>query len=392
LPAQAQALNPDAQGIRVESHPTLVQTGQRLLELRRAEYRLNGLYRNTAEGRAVEGPGYSLPSIQVPEHISPVTVTPGKPKTHLPFREKSDSRVRVLPQLGFAAEQARLGGAWRLWSAARWLDKAGSGVVSRAALVELANSKGVCKRSLQRWLCQAQRKGWLRALTRRDGQEVLLLEGVEKVATSLGCADVGARWAIMRIDYLFSPGWRAWVWGAFLATFEGRSISRLRLRQISGVPESTQLLWERDLPVEYHRNIAISRIPGEFVPQIRELEGRKSAFAFRGGKKRKGQARVAWRLPDNRLLPDHAGAAGCRGRLRKVNRRLSANTGSCDVERASGGVGSVRLFYDQANNASTALHRLQRRGIPVNEVYVRRSSNLRVGLWEPYSRDISCGY
>jgi hypothetical protein len=391
LPEQSAAPLPDSQPVKEDSSHQ-AGAGQRLLDLRRAEFQLNGLRSGQQAGRASTGPDYSLPPVPHVETITPQPL-PLKPvRSRLPWKEKPCERLRVLPQLGFATEKARLGGAWRLWSAARWLDKAGSGVVWRDELVELADSLGVGKRSLQRWLCQALRQGWLKPVTRRDGRVALLLEGVEKVAVSLDCENIGARWAEMRIDYLFSASWRAWVWGAFLATFEGRAISRLRLRQISGVPESTQLEWERSLPVQYHRNIAVSRIPGEYAPQIRELEGRKSAFAFRGGKKKKGQARVAWRLPDNRLLPENAGSAGCRGRLRKVNRKLSANTGSCNVERASGGVGGARLFYDRANNASKALRRFQRRGTPVNEVYVRRSSALRVGIWEPLICDNSCGY
>lgn len=294
--------------------------------------------------------------------------------------------ARVYPILGFASIRAKAAGAWRVWTVARTLDPAGSGAVSSAALRARLERLGAPERSVRRWMGRARNLGFIEEVW--DGDRLLiaapdrvalavrgeirryaLAEGSELAGALQGTDQVGNP-AALPAKLLFTNGWRANLWGAFIAGHGSRPMSLETASELTGIPVRTLKRWNRDLRIERSRNYAASQLPGDAVSGLRE-HGRPAAFEGPDG-------RAWWRLPDNRRAPRWVRTVP-HGRLRKINRKLR----SALSHVGQGSETVVRLFYSGHRAAERALARREARSVA--EVYTTRGglSNRAYTVWEP---------
>jgi hypothetical protein len=321
--------------------------------------------------------------------------------------------VRVLPFLAFASYGQKAGGAWRLWTLAKALDQAGSGVVVFEDLKNYVLEMGAGDKSFRRWLTDAKRRGWLHQVQRRDGSKVLILAGLVRVAGALGVSDPGGNWIKVRAKDLVVDGWRGFVWAGYLTTFKG-PVSRERLEALTGVPQRTQALWEQTPGIEHEKNYAISGISGDHLTGFRE-HCRPASFEFRDRSTNEKNV-IAWRLPDRRKVSSYTAELSNRGRLRKARRKLSSleaascsagsgHSGGCSMAAARGqstGVGAqrglsgefefVRLYHDGYKGVKRELKRIGKlrrhdRLLGVREIYEHR----RRGRDKPVRTWFVCG-
>lgn len=299
------------------------------------------------------------------------------------------TRAKVYPVLGFASIRAKAAGAWRLWTVARSLDPDGSGTVTPGALRARLERLGAPERSIRRWMGRARNLGFIEEVrdgdrlryaaphrvalavrsellryARADGQEG------DALALSLRGTDHVGNPAELPAKLLFAKGWRANLWGAFIAGHGSRPMSLETASGLSGISVRTLKRWNRQLRIERDRNYAASQLPGDAACGLRE-HGRPSAFEGPDG-------RTWWRLPDVRRAPRWVCTVP-RGRVRKINRRIRSA-----LSHVGQGTETVcRLFYSEHRAAEKALAHREARS--VSEVYTSRGgrSNRPYTVWEP---------
>jgi len=150
--------------------------------------------------------------------------------------------------------------------------------------------------------------------------------GLARAAVILGVEHV-KRPVNMPLDKFVKKGWLAWVWAGWLL-IQGhldKPISRAALRDLSGIPERTQLEYEKKAGVINHHNFAkhegINTIEQFYDLSI--IKGRP-IFDYQG--------QVLERLPNSRELGNEHIQAAPKGRTRRANSRLKdlLNTGGQD--------------------------------------------------------------
>jgi hypothetical protein len=322
------------------------------------------------------------------------------------------------------------GGAWRIWVLARALDRKGQGAIAEAELRAYLSHLDVPARTGRHWRKAAVDAGFLRPVTRRSGQRVLVISSAQKLALALGCERLN-RAALVPARGLASsgkrtatsPNWRAVVWAAYEAHHMGKLVSRATLEKLSNVSRRSQARYDRDAQVERQKNFALSHFSPDYLDMVREY--RSSAFVYHFRKKQ-GASVVAWRLPDLRYAPLFICQYAPKGRMRKINRHLkmaslqayldedasqeaeaeAADTSSCiHSARGSNGFAGrdiVKIFYSDHRQAERALRRMGQQGRLdyVEEVYDRTQTVKRrdgvplYTLWYPHSaKDVwACSY
>jgi hypothetical protein len=141
--------------------------------------------------------------------------------------------VKIWPLVVLAAIKNKRGGAARLWFIAKSLDAAGSGKVNQVQLFEHLADLGVGGRNRRRWMRDSLDLGLLREVLYRNGEIVYRLASWERGAGMLGCSQIGKPAAVVARS-LISPGWRALVWGGYLATLEGQIVSQETKYKLTG--------------------------------------------------------------------------------------------------------------------------------------------------------------
>lgn len=286
-----------------------------------------------------------------------------------------ETSVALFPLLGLAAEQARKSGAWRVWEAARYLDEDGSGVVLQSRLfgfVVLENRVNLS--TWKRWESQAVKLGYLQPIKRHTGVEIYKLIGITKLAQSLNLEYIGKYKCELPFSKLLRPGWRSALWAGYITTTQERPISRAKMREITGVPESTQQFYEREAGIVATVNYAHDEGRGiDHLPMVQEYE-RPHAFKYQlpGSQKQV----IAWRLPDNRRAPAPY-RKGARGRSKQINRTLRGNSSSLGTVSPSKAQDD-RLFHEKETSVKHTLKKIARKDISpvsanaVRELYQRK--------------------
>ena len=296
--------------------------------------------------------------------------------------------------MGLRAIQSKRSGAWRLWELARALDEQGSGVVYRSKLQSFVVGLGVPGGTFRRLLADAKREGFITQIDIWNGEAKLVLTSAEKVAKKLGCSDVGTRRVQMPANLLTDDGWRGSVWAAFISTFNGRPVSRSKMKEITGIPERTQQEYEKQAGIKTKVNYAHDESK---VDPDREVLADTILFdhygAFKWYDRKLKKFVVVWRCPDSRKAPMMYTLAG-RGRSRKVNNTLSSLSITCtyppnnysNTRRAGDGV-VVRLFHYNQAGADKSWKRYAKLDIPpysnaaISEMYVKKPGGKGCQQW-----------
>ena len=234
-------------------------------------------------------------------------------------------QLKIYPALAAAAMRCHWAAALAMWTLARALDPAGRGLVADTALTTTAATLGLSRRQVRRWLAQAQRVGLLTPCPlQRTPHLVWRISGLARVArwAELPCLSGRPVWlpaSVLR----GCQRWRAWLWAAWL-TGQQRDrapMARATMAHCTGIPASTQRVYERATGVAVTRHYAVSdehATPAHIAGM--RAEGHAGAFGLIC-KQRRGRPRavVVWPLPNTYATPL---VLARRGHTRRVNRQL----------------------------------------------------------------------
>lgn len=270
--------------------------------------------------------------------------------------------VKVLPVMLCHGLKARASGGLRAWQFGKALDVGGSGWVKLAELRAFLRSLGVDDRLARGWLLSGRETGIISYKVIR-GVKVAVLVSPARACFLLGIPTPGARPALVSCSALAGKGWKSAAWVALISTFRGRPVSRETLERLTGVERTEQWRLERGQPVEKKHNFGVgARVSPDHVQGLDENTRRQGVFILGYGPLR---GRIAWRLPDCRVVPD--AVLPCKGRTRKVRsslKRLSI------LRRPMFDEGEYqRVFYPTMTDASQAARRIGARDQRQDECY-----------------------
>lgn len=289
--------------------------------------------------------------------------------------------------MAFAAMRSNCSGAYRLWVLAKALDIHGSGVIKTEIIKGWATSLGIHLRSYYRWLNEAKELSLFKEIHRRSGT-ALIYKSAKHLAEIIGCEGVESRYTLMPAMNLFSKGWQSNIWVAHLLSYsrifvqkKGNSyvlkiitqpISRRALEEITGVPKSTQIRYEKLAGVEPYACYAESDIEGINIDVVQEIFDKPHAFisTYTG--------LVCWQLPNRYHLPNNIAVIGGRGRSKKLNKYLNIIRDAKADSSLTGRVlsqGVKRIFFDDWKQAESALQK--RENTDIGEAYAAKKP------WKP---------
>lgn len=263
--------------------------------------------------------------------------------------------VRIWPRVGFAARSYRGGGgALRLYVIAKAIAREADGV-SRDQVLACLRVFGVAPWTAKRWLDAARKLGLVQDVQRQSGEWSLRLIGYAKAALLLGLKQPGKPVEIPT-EALFGRQWWSRLFAAFEGSFQGRPISRRTLQAVSGIPLSTQRVYDNQAGVVRRKNYALSAIPADHLDAVKEFGKRAAPFAFLD--KSTNRRLIGWRLPDSRSCP------------------MLGIGGPCNT------AGIVSLFNRTSGQLKRTQRRLSRSDSPLREVYLFSHTSRRgADLW-----------
>lgn len=284
-----------------------------------------------------------------------------------------------------ARRASHVGGGYRLYVLAKAIDRRGTGRIRREDLRAFAYSLGVSPRQWQRWTNEARAADLFTDVQSQAGEWLLILPNAGRAAAALHCQAVGLPVTI-RADALFGTGWRARMWGAYEATYNGQPITRRRLQALSDVPERTQRYRDGQAGTLRTRNYSKSDRRADHLAGELEHGRHEGTFTTPDGY-------IAWRLP-NSYAASYATRRG-KGRARKANRVIQAITASqhldgllptqqplsLDFDRAA----IVTLFHRTPQKAAGTLRKLARSDrSDVLEIYTLAGQAMPgMAIWTP---------
>lgn len=265
--------------------------------------------------------------------------------------------MKLYPDIVFAAknnpETAGMIGGVKLFFIAKHFDRvAGSGIIHEKEFKKFFRRYvGLSRATYYRWRKQALELGlFVPGVTNRD----YLILSWERAAVAIECRRIGHPVEVS-LDRFAASQDLSEVWAGYMKRHEPRKatekapaekqhvIAKATLRELTGVPESTQRRYEEKAGIEKNPNFAIICSDPVRKPELAQTE-QAQGFYCKNGKHYK-------RLGNTYRAPSRIKA--CKpGRTSKVNRAISAKlsprAGSSQEER------SLRLYYTprikQVNN------------------------------------------
>lgn len=306
--------------------------------------------------------------------------------------------LSLWPVLAFRAYQKGYSHGFRLWTLARALDGKGSGKVKSLELRHAAGEVGLSTRDYHRYLRSAKKAGMLTSIQVKS-QTYYLILSTQKTALAMDCYYIGARRAKLPIGEFFKRDWLSLVWAGWIATLQGKPMSRDKMHALTGVSQRTQRLYEkaRGITALIHYAHDETKDPAK-IKMLKafpvEEGGRPHAFVYK--EKKTGKEIVTWRLPDSRQTVYQEGG---KGRTRKINRTIKHETkrrhlslmGQVNVtSNVMIEVYPIRLFHPQAETASASIIRLY--DTPelldtIREVYASKGGGYQCQQWEVLHTD-----
>jgi len=298
--------------------------------------------------------------------------------------QPTGTTVRVWPSLLVASWNYRkASGALRLYFLARTLDPSGSGVVASVDLWQAAKELKVNRRTFDTWKADALRLG----IFKRLNEWTLRVVSQDKVFKLLNCQNIDKATAIISLKSLFSKGWRACVWAAYLkANHDEKPISQKKLQELTGVSVSAQ---KNSLHKHYKskRQYGITSQPAEMVSVFNEFTSPGKAFVFRDPQQ--GNCEVtAINLPSIKRVSNKTAKIAGAGRRIAILARLTRYGLGCINRPLSNFLQPnktiTRLFYStpkQQKIASRLTQAMSRLPNDPDRVFVKRG---RHNAWDVY--------
>jgi hypothetical protein len=286
--------------------------------------------------------------------------------------------VKVYPHLALGMLDAELTAAGRIYWLLRYIDLEGRGWVhvddARQKLTRKHAPLRVCGwRRLRQLLHEGQDILW-----KRDGVGRIWLTGAARMAQKLDIERLAGKPVDLPVKALLG-GMRQVRAHFYASSHSGRRtenpISRATLREITSVPERTQLDYDKAAGVARQQNIAIGPRYSQEAFKKQAWERGTGVFRFFDNNGNQGAPHreyVAWQLPNSYTGPHRQCA---KGRQKKINQRLAdlvhiTGTRGNDQERI------VRLFYPHGAAADR-----QRNDTPQTQYWSRGESRHHVQLW-----------
>jgi predicted DNA-binding transcriptional regulator len=283
---------------------------------------------------------------------------------------QDSKRIKIYPDIMLAAARGKNGGAVRLFFLAKHFNAGGCGTIPAKALRRYVIKDLKVKRgTYDIWLARAAHIG----IIQRQGKN-LKLAGYAAAAVIVGCDRIG-RGEYMPLEKFIKKGWLGYVWAAWIKSkgLEDRPISRRTMRELSGIPERTQRLYDKQAGIKKQANYAKDTTrPGSkgMIDYINEFEQDKiksKAFLNNG--------EITWRLP-NCYKTKHIEEAA-RGRLRRINSQLKdlLNNGGRDPESGH----YIRRYCKsdkQVKRSQQNIRRLGNKDIEVPD-WIYQASNIK---------------
>lgn len=270
--------------------------------------------------------------------------------------EDSQNRVVIVqPSLlaGILKDEAVAVG--RIYLLCRHLDTDGRGWLSiadlRAHLTDKQSPLHVCGwRRLRQILQEGKGKFW-----ERDDQDRLWIYGLTRVAATLNVQYFSGDKIELPLDILCGNigGLRAAFFAAFHGGRESSPIARATLRDITGVPERTQRLYDKTQNIECTENYTLSDASN--APDTYYTHGR-AAFAFIDKTGQHGQAGkeyIAIRLPNSYETPHIVRHPKKQTRLNKRLRKDLMKYGTRGNSRSS----KERIYFTNGQQAAKCFSR-----------------------------------
>jgi len=276
--------------------------------------------------------------------------------------------VKFYPELVLAAMRSKkpVGGV-RLFCIAKHRDNGNGHLPIDEFKAYTKRYLGMPKARYNRWLREAsqlgiiKRVGGVYALSSWGNAAAIM--GIEKLHVPVE----------MGVTKLAGEGSAAWVWAAYLKRHEYKPIARATLKELTGVPERTQIRYEAEAGVENIANYADFGFPDE-NPDEAITEETDGWFWYYGRTKK--------RLSNSRIVN---GVERCkRGRTDQHNRTIWAALSLWDSSQPK-----KRLYFHGPNKAQVfkkTLLAMRKSNEPHNtrpNVFYLHSCNVSgVGLWD----------
>ena len=282
-------------------------------------------------------------------------------------------RIKIYPDLMLAAARQENGGAVRLWFLAKSFNAGGCGAIPNKAFRQyMINDLKVKRGVYDVWLARALHIG----IIQRQNTN-LKLAGYAAAGVIVGCDRIG-RGEYIPLEKFIKKGWLGYVWAAWLKShkLEDRPISRRTMRELSGIAERTQRLYDKQAGIKIQANYAKdTTIPGskgmvEYINEYGRDKIRSKAFLNNGG--------ITWRLPNN-YKTKHIEEAP-KGRLGRINSQLKdlLNNGGQDPKDSL----FIRIYCKsdkQIKGSQKNIRKLGNKDIEVPE-YIYQEANIK-GFW-----------
>jgi len=241
----------------------------------------------------------------------------------------SGDRIKIYPDILVSAARGKNGGAAKLWTLAKHANrqhanfKGGCGSIPSKALRQyVINELKIKRGTYDQWLIQA-----LHIKLLEHVGDNLKLAGLARAAVILGTKDIKGP-AYIPVDLFIKKGWLSWVWRSWLEVHKllkterqklEKPISRMALRELSGISERAQVDYEKKAGVinhaQYAKDTTRPGTPG-MVDYINEFEraGKSKAFLNAG--------EITWRIPNTRETNNKKTELAPKGRSGRANRQL----------------------------------------------------------------------
>ena len=232
-------------------------------------------------------------------------------------------RIKIYPDILLSAARGNNGGAAKLWTLAKHANPGGCGSIPNKALRQFViNDLKIKRGTYDQWLAQALHV----KLLERSGDN-LKLAGLARAGVILGAKGIKGP-AYIPLDLFIKKGWLSWVWRSWLDVHKllktepqgkEKPISRIALRDLSGISERAQVDYEKKAGVinhaQYAKDTTRPGTPGmvDYINEF-EREGKSKAFLNAG--------EITWRIPNTREVKDQRTKLAPKGRSGRANRQL----------------------------------------------------------------------
>jgi len=295
-------------------------------------------------------------------------------KKPITYNSSQDSkRLKIYPDIMLAAARQENGGAVRLWFLAKNFNAGGCGAIPNKALRQYVINDLKVKRGVYDvWLARALHIG---IIQRQDTN--LKLAGYAAAGVIVGCDRLG-RGEYIPLEKFIKKGWLGYVWAAWIKSnkLEDRPISRRTMRELSGIAERTQRLYDKQAGIKIQANYAKdttragSKGMVEYINEHERDKIRSKAFLNNG--------EITWRLPNN-YKTKHIEEAP-RGRLGRINNQIKdlSNNGGRDPKDGL----FIRRYCKSDKQLKGSQKNIRKLGIRDIEVpeYIYREANIK-GFW-----------